>query len=243
MSEQASDAAPRQFPETRDSLVQALRSTEADARSRAFGLVVRAYRAPVIALLGRRWSLEHADAEDLAHDFFSAALEKQWLTRYESDRGKFRTFLRTCLFAFVASVYDRSHAMKRGGTARHEALRDEIADTRSNDVMDALFEQEWIRSVLQMALEALQQDADHTGHGLHVQLFKRYDIEGSDLETRPTYAALATEFGLPATQVTNYLAWARKRFRQHVLNTVRALTGSEEEFRAETRTLLGIDAE
>jgi DNA-directed RNA polymerase specialized sigma24 family protein len=235
------DAAPRPFPETRDSLVQALRSTEADARTRAFGLVVRAYRAPVIALLTRRWSLEHADAEDLTHDFFSAAFEKQWLTRYESDRGKFRTFLRSCLFAFAASEHDRRRSQKRGGGARHEILHDDIADSGGDAAMDALFEQEWIRSVLQLSLESLQEDAETSGHAVHVQLFKRYDVEGSDLDVRPTYAALATEFGLPPTQVTNHLAWARKRFRQHVLNTVRGLTGSEDEFRAEVRTLLGID--
>lgn len=241
MSNRGNDAAPRQFPETRDSLVQALRSTEADARSRAFDLVVRAYRAPVIALLCRRWSLEHADAEDLAHDFFSAALEKQWFTRYDADRGKFRTFLRTCLFAFVASEYDRSNTQKRGGGAPHEALREEITDAGGDAAIDALFEEEWIRSVLSMSLESLQQEAERSGHTKHVQLFRRYDVDGIDLEVRPTYVALASEFGLPATQVTNYLAWARKRFRSHVLNTVRALTGSEAEFRAEVRILFGAD--
>lgn len=243
MHERVGDGAPRQFPETRDSLVQALRSTEADARTRAFGLVVRAYRAPVVALLRRRWSLEPADAEDLAHDFFSAALEKEWFARYAADRGKFRTFLRTCLFAFVASEHDRNHAQKRGGGARHESLPEDIAGPDNDNAMDVLFEQEWIRSVLQLSLEALQTEADTSAHEVHVRLFKRYDVDGSDLEERPTYAQLATEFGLPATQVTNHLAWARKRFRQHVLNTVRALTGTEQEYRDEVRTLLGIDVE
>ncbi|MBC8087727.1 MAG: sigma-70 family RNA polymerase sigma factor [Phycisphaerae bacterium] len=223
--------------------MQALRSTEADTRTRAFGLVVRAYRTPVMALLQRRWSLEPADAEDLAHDFFAAALEKEWFTRYASDRGKFRTFLRTCLFAFAASENDRNHSQKRGGAARHEVLRDDLTGTDQDDAMDVLFEQEWIRSVLQLSLESLQAEAQASAHEVHVQLFQRYDVEGSDLAVRPTYAQLGAEFGMPATQVTNHLAWARKRFRQHVLNTIRALTGSEQEYRAEVRTLLGIDVE
>ena len=46
----------------------------------------------------------------------------------------------------------------------------------------------------------------------------------------PRMRPLAHEFNLPTTQVTNYLSWARKRFRQHVLDTVRSLTGSDEEY-------------
>jgi hypothetical protein len=47
--------------------------------------------------------------------------------------------------------------------------------------------------------------------------------------------------GLPVTQVTNHLAWARREFRRHVLAALRSLTGSEEEFRLEVRELLGVD--
>jgi hypothetical protein len=52
---------------------------------------------------------------------------------------------------------------------------------------------------------------------------------------------LALEFALPVTQVTNSLAWARREFRRHVLETLRGLCGSDEEFRAEVRELLGSD--
>jgi hypothetical protein len=46
---------------------------------------------------------------------------------------------------------------------------------------------------------------------------------------------------VPVTQVANYLHWARTRFRGHVLATLRALTGSDAEFREEARALLGRD--
>jgi hypothetical protein len=44
------------------------------------------------------------------------------------------------------------------------------------------------------------------------------------------------------TQVANYLHWARGHFRGHVLDTLRALTASDEEFRDEARSLLGRNA-
>jgi vacuolar-type H+-ATPase subunit H len=47
--------------------------------------------------------------------------------------------------------------------------------------------------------------------------------------------------GIAETQVTNHLAWARREFRRLVLEALEEATGSEEEFRAEARQLLGID--
>jgi len=41
--------------------------------------------------------------------------------------------------------------------------------------------------------------------------------------------------------VINHLAWARRRFRHHVLATLRSLAGSEAEYREDVRDLLGIE--
>ena len=68
-------------------------------------------------------------------------------------------------------------------------------------------------------------------------------VEAADSETaeRPRYQDLAAEFELPVTQVTNHLHWARRELRQIVLETLRAITASEEEFRAEARALFGTE--
>lgn len=233
------DAPLHQFPHTRDSLVEALASADADARARALDLVVRAYRSPVVLLLSRKWSLDVADAEDIAQDFFTKALEKDWFARYDTSRGRFRTFLRACLMSFAADEHDRANRLKRGGGARHESLSELTPLPESENAIDEMFEQEWIRSVLQIALDALRAEAASTHRPAAFGIFERYDVLDSEEHARPTYAALAREFNLPTTQVTNYLSWARKRFRQHVLDTVRSLTGSDEEYADEVRTLLG----
>ena len=72
-------------------------------------------------------------------------------------------------------------------------------------------------------------------------LFERYDLEGAEDPERPSYAQLAAETGLPVTQVTNHLHWARREFRAAVLENLREITASEAEFRAEARALLGVD--
>jgi DNA-directed RNA polymerase specialized sigma24 family protein len=230
---------PGRFPDTRESLVEALANNDSRARDRAFDIVIRAYRAPVIALLARKWSLTTEDAEDLAHEFFARALEKEWFLRYRSERGQFRAFLRSCLNAFASDENDRLRRKKRGGGAMHESLDGNALVPATEPALDALFEQEWIRSVLQLSLEALKADAEAARRPKAYEIFAQYDVVDLDPDARPTYAQLAARWNVPITQVTNYLSWSRKRFRQHVLDTVRSLTGSDQEYRDELRTLLG----
>jgi hypothetical protein len=72
-------------------------------------------------------------------------------------------------------------------------------------------------------------------------LFMRHDVEPVDDGKRPTYAQLARDLDLPATQVTNLLALARRRFRHHVLAVLVDLTGNDEEYAEAARDLLGVE--
>jgi RNA polymerase sigma-70 factor (ECF subfamily) len=81
------------FPETHRSVVLAVRSADPEERGRAFDAVVRAYWRPVFGYLRRKWRADDARAEDLAQGFFTLALEKDWLARFDPAKGRFRTFL------------------------------------------------------------------------------------------------------------------------------------------------------
>ncbi len=197
-----------------------------------------AYRSPVIAVLQQRWGMQIADAEDLAHDFFAQALARDWLARYDPDKGRFRTFLRTCLLAYAATAHEASMRHKRGGGLRHAPL-DDASLIATDDDTTAIFDREWMRSVLSIALAALHHECIAQDRATTWQVFSEYDVDGANLDERPTYESLAKRVGIPATQVTNYLNWARRRFRAHVLETVRELTANDAEYREEVRALLG----
>jgi DNA-directed RNA polymerase specialized sigma24 family protein len=229
--------AVRHFPDTRVSVVTELSSADTERRERAVATVIEVYRAPVIAVLRGRWNLEPADAEDLAHDFFAQALAQEWLSRYEPARGRFRTFLRTCLFAFASTAHEAATRQKRGGSLHHLSL-DDAQHVSAPDDAGADFDREWIRSVLTKALAALHDECVERERESTWRVFSAYDVDGADGD-RPTYDALARDIGIPPTQVTNYLSWARRRFREHVLGTLRQLTASESEYRDEVRELLG----
>jgi hypothetical protein len=72
------------------------------------------------------------------------------------------------------------------------------------------------------------------------ELFERYDLQDAGAES-PTYSDLARDFGLSVSDVTKGLALARRQFRALVLEKLRELTVSDEEFRTEARRLLGED--
>lgn len=228
------------FPDTRHSIIADLRSADIATRQRALDTVLRVYRAPVIAVLRARWNLDLPDAEDLAHDFFLKALTSEWLQRYDPQRARFRTFLRNCLQAYANTAHQASSRLKRGGHLRAVSIDDAGHVPDEDATHDALFEQEWIRSVFATALDAFRTECQNLQRMPSFDVFTAIDVAGSASDHRPTYADVAAQFDLPVTQVTNFLNWSRRRFRQHVLDTLRELTTDDAEYREEAATLLGV---
>jgi RNA polymerase sigma factor (sigma-70 family) len=238
------------FPSTHRSVVLSVRSADPEERARALDTLIRAYWRPVFRYLRAKWRADEARAEDLAQGFFAAALEKGWLGRFEPERGRFRTFLLSCLDAYAANEVRAARRLKRGGGTSTVPLEveDENGDLRELSLADprgleAGFQREWARSLFSLAVDALRERCRGTSKEVAFTLFERYDLEGADAPERPSYGTLAAQHAIPMTQVTNHLHWARKAFRVTVLDTLREITASEAEFRAEARSLLGVDPE
>ena len=90
-----------------------------------------------------------------------------------------------------------------------------------------------------LAVDTFRQRCHETGRVVHFQLFERYDLNDDNHEI--SYASLGTEFDLEPATVNNYLAAARRDFRRIVLEKLREITATDEEFRTEARSLLGVD--
>ena len=208
--------------------------------------LIRVYWRPVYGYLRIHWHRDRADAEDLTQEFFSRAMESGYFEKYDPAVARFRTFLRTCLDGFTANMDRAAGRKKRGGGSTWRSLDFDLAESELADVslqgevaMDRYFHQEWVKSVLTLAVSALKDHCDAEGKAAAFEVFSRYDISSMEGE-RPTYQVVAEALGLPVTQVTNLLAYARREFRRIVLDMLRDLTTSDEEFRAEVHTLLGV---
>jgi len=236
------------FPLTRRSVVVAAGDADPTVRRRAWDVLLATYWRPVYKVLRVRWRLDREDAEDSTQEFFASAIAKNTFERYNPEKARFRTYLRTCLDGFAANERKAARRLKRGGgqsaiSLDFEGAEKELRRFGAGEELDVeeYFHREWVRSLFGLAVEDLRRWSEATGRTVHFQLFERYDLEGPDAPERPTYAELAAETGLPTTQVTNYLAAARREFRRLVLERLREVTGSEREFRDEARLVLGID--
>ena len=82
------------FPQTHASVLERVRSADADVRRIAFDDLAAGYWKPSYHYLRLQWQLPPEDAEDAVQAFFATAFEKQYLEKYDPSKSKFRTFLR-----------------------------------------------------------------------------------------------------------------------------------------------------
>jgi RNA polymerase sigma factor (sigma-70 family) len=233
------------FPLTRLSVVARTRSADEETRRLAFAVIIEAYWKPVYKYLRLKWQLAPDQAADLTQEFFVTTLEKDLLGRFDPARARFRTYLRVCVDGFAANARKAERRLKRGGGMTAVSLDFEIAEGEIGRYepavpadVDELFYQEWVRALFQRAVDDLRAWAQGSGRDVMFAVFERYDLAESP-EDRPTYVALARDLGITPTTVTNHLAAMRRQFRRVVLDRLRDLTTTDEEFEAEARRLLG----
>lgn len=231
------------FPATRASVVEALRASDPERRERAIGTVIELYWRPLYKYLRIRWDSDPEDAQDLIQDFFAAALERDALARFDPSRASFRTFLRLLLDHHLSNHLRAQGRLKRGGASLTLDFADaehELGQAHSSELdPEALLHREWVRSVFTLALEHFRSRLQTEQRSHLYDVFAAIDL--ADEASRPSYREVALRLGLAETTITNHLAAARRSFRAAVLDLLREVTATEDEFRAEARATLGFD--
>lgn len=233
------------FPATRLSVVERTRSGDAETRRIALAAIIDAYWKPAYKYLRVKWSLDPDAAADLTQEFFTATLEKEVIERYDPERARFRTYLRLCLDGFASNARKAEGRLKRGGgvtvvSLDFETAEGEIAsyEPAVNADVDEMFYREWVRALIERAVADLKRFAEGTGRPIMFDVFASYDLL-EDADARPTYTEIARALNLTPATVTNHLAAMRREFRKIVLERLRELTSSDEEWETEAARLLG----
>lgn len=122
------------------------------------------YWFPLYAFV-RRQTPSREDAEDLTQAFFARFLEKNYLEKLNSQKGKFRAFLLASLKHFLANEWDRARSQKRGGGALPLSLDWQHADARYRttepaDTLspDKLYDRAWAITLLEKVLARLREE-------------------------------------------------------------------------------------
>jgi DNA-directed RNA polymerase specialized sigma24 family protein len=240
-----------QFPATRWSVIDAVKSASPKERVRALDTLSAAYWKPIYKYVRLRWNQPAEDAQDLTQGFFAEMLERELLSKYNPEKSKLRTYLRLCADSFVMNQEKAARRQKRGGNATHvtldfQAAESELAGATIDpasipcpESLEEFFEKEWVRSLFALAVEDLRQLCAEQERERTFRIFEDYDLSG---DPEISYQKLAAEYAIPVTDVTNALSWARREFRRIALERLGELCGSEEEFHREARAVFGSDA-
>lgn len=251
MPDEIQTQANDKFPLTRWSVLEAARSDDLAERESALEMLFAAYWKPVYKYVRLRWNQPIEDAQDLTQGFFVELLERELLLRFDPAKSRLRTYLRVCVDSFVMNQNKAAHRQKRGGNTTHFALDFDAAEGELRGVaidvasipsslsLQDFFEKEWIRSLFTLAVEDLRTLCEARGRLKTFQLFEEYDLDGLD---NVSYENLASKYGLPVTDVTNALAWARREFRRIALERLREICGSYDEFQREVVAVFGKQA-
>jgi RNA polymerase sigma factor (sigma-70 family) len=237
----------QRFPLTNQSAIVGARSKDREVRQRAFETILANYWKPSYKYIRIKWQATNEDAKDLTQAFFLNAFEKDHFAHYDTSKASFQTFLRTCLDGFVANERKSANRLKRGGGTNHFSLdfisaadEFELRDQSSQLSPEDYFHREWVRSLFTRAVATLRDRYEARQRSVHFQLFEIYDLS-DEPNDQLSYSSLAERFNLDTVTVNNYLASTRRDFRKIVLELLRAITATEEEFRNESRALLGIE--
>ncbi len=239
-----------QFPVTRWSVIDAVKSEDSAEQARALDTLFAAYWKPVYKYVRLRWNRPAEDAQDLTQGFFAEALERELLAKYEPAKSRLRTYLRLCVDSFVMNQEKAARRQKRGGNVTHVALDFQAAEGEltgtaicaawipSPESLEEFFEKEWVRSLFALAVDDLRKFCEVRERERTFRLFEDYDLSG---DQEISYEKLSDAYEIPVTDVTNALSWARREFRRIALERLREICGSDDEFHREARAVFGSD--
>jgi hypothetical protein len=226
------------FPSTRPSVVADAMGPNDDRRRLAQDALVAAYWKPVYKYIRIKWRKGNEDAKDLTQAFLSEFLSPEGLGRFDASRGSLRTFVRVSVDGFVLHDDRAAGRLKRGGGFEIASLDDDSGMDIALDPglsMEDFFHREWQRQIFALGVEDLRVVAREAGKTVPLAVFEAHDLA----DDPPSYAALASQFRLSDSTVTNHLAWARRELRRLVLARIEQATASASEAVAEARALFG----
>lgn len=175
----------------------------------------RTYWFPLYAYVRRRGHTKE-DAEDLTQAFFARFLEKNYLAKLDSERGRFRAFLLASLKHFLANEWDKSQRQKRGGGVPLLSLDWQTADTQFQVAAahergpEQAFDREWALALLANVVKRLQAECVAEGKSAQFAELKVFLTTGKG---EVSHAAAAQKLGLEEAAVRVAVHRLRKRYR------------------------------
>ena len=194
---------------------------------------------PVYRYVLRR-GYAHAQAEEITQEFFVALLTKDRLAHLEREGGRFRSFLLTAMKNFLANLWEKQTAAKRGGGAAvlsMDVSGEANQSAREPAASDAVYDREWAMLVLERVTGALEEEYVRA-HKQALFTALREKMQGD--RTGESYAELASKLQMSEGALKVAVHRMRARFGEILREEIARTVQSEAEVQEEIRYLLRV---
>jgi RNA polymerase sigma factor (sigma-70 family) len=186
------------------------------AADAALSELCEAYYKPVSAFI--RWQARDEEkARDLTQEFFARLLKRGTIGEVDPRRGRFRSYLLTCVKNFLRDQHGHHAAAKRNPGMPLQSISGETTAFDPADPAaerpDVEFDRQWALAVIDRALTQLAREHEESGKKEYFETLKPW-LTG-DIENLPQ-AIAAEKLQLSESGVKTAIHRLRRRFRDLV---------------------------
>lgn len=228
------DYPSRPFPETRLSLMDRVRLGDATALEE----LARCYWPAILAATRRGWHDQRGESpEDLAQEVTAKICRPAHVLQWNSDRGKFRSWILGVVQHVISEHTRRARAIKRGGRVEHvpiDALKS-VSDPSAG--WEEEFDRAWARVNLTTAKVKVR--AEWAAEG-KAERFDRLIVSAMLGNSAPeTHDDLARSFGVTRSAISGEIRRLYLAVVDAFAAACRQTCGSDAEARSEVEYLAG----
>ncbi|MBI4242875.1 MAG: sigma-70 family RNA polymerase sigma factor [Planctomycetes bacterium] len=168
------------------------------------------YWKPVYAYIRYKWNKSNDDAKELTQQFFTIFLETDFLSNFNPEKGRFRSYVKASLNYFLTDNKRRESAFKRKGDAAQISISDvceELFEGTGNTNPADSFDLAWAKTVLSKALSILRKKLEESGKQDYFTAFELFH-EGDGVETK-SRKEIAEKLKTTESNVKFYLSQSR----------------------------------
>jgi RNA polymerase sigma-70 factor (ECF subfamily) len=205
------------------------------------------YWPPLYSFVRRR-GYSSADAQDLVQGFFAYLLRSKAYAHTNRNKGKFRSFLLASLKHYIADVWDREGALKRGGDYEFVLLDEKIHAVEALYAREFRcigmtldeerhYEESWAMALVARALERIEAEFDKRHKRRLFSALKPFLVGGVGL---PSQEEVASRLDIPVETLRSHLSRLRVHYRELLREEVARTIGLAENVDEELHQLCRI---
>lgn len=226
---------PGRFAETRWTLVVTAGGKTSPRAEEALAELCRQYWSPLYGFI-RAQGYSREDAEDLTQGFFERLIARRDLAAGDPARGRFRSFLLVAVKHFISNARDHQRTIKRGGRHIHVPLdppedRPGFAEPANRLTPEAVFEQQWVTTVIDRVMRRLEEETDDDKRPLVRHLAAPLTGGPELLPMRDLAATLGIADGAARVALHRLRRRFRDLLREEIAQTVEHPSDVEDEIR------------